>query len=265
MSASAAERLNAGIWHTFDAYAGNASVRWAPPARRVLMAEGTRAAHAYGTTGSAAAALDAVDARAWAEYLKRLALAVVPDGWRMIEAAIEAVIGKVADDIATRAAVRYLRENGAQRTEQITNASRRIIGEQIRIGVTKGETNQEIAERLTGHYKTMSEGRAATIARTEVHAAANYGSLSAAVAAPIPLEKAWLATPDKRTRDTHKAAHGQRREVTAFFNVGGAHMMYPGDSANGAGADLTANCRCSMGYRKIGNAPAPARRPRRAA
>jgi hypothetical protein len=143
----------------------------------------------------------------------------------------------------------------------ISETSREGIRNQIRIGVSKGETQTQIAERIGKHYRSIDAGRASRIARTEVHAAANYGSLSAAEGSSEPLRKRWLATPDNRTRDTHEDAHYQGRGLSQPFEVGNAWLMYPGDTSMGAGPEEVINCRCSLGYERI----APRRKPRRAA
>jgi hypothetical protein len=60
------------------------------------------------------------------------------------------------------------------------------------------------------------------------------------------VSKEWQATPDQRTRETHRIADGQRVPLTAPFQVGGASLMFPGDPTGPVGE--LANCRCSLGY-----------------
>ena len=60
--------------------------------------------------------------------------------------------------------------------------------------------------------------------------------------------KTWWTVGDKRVRNDHKSANGQRRNVSEPFNVGGERLMYPGDRSFGATAKNTANCRCSSLY-----------------
>ena len=124
--------------------------------------------------------------------------------------------------------------------------------------------NDQIAERIRKHYRSISASRAQTIARTEVHAAANYGSLMTAAEQREPMRKIWLATPDGLTRDAHQEMHGQTRLVGEPFTHEGDKLMYPGDSSFGAPGELTVNCRCSLGFERVRRPLKPAK-PRRVA
>lgn len=54
----------------------------------------------------------------------------------------------------------------------------------------------------------------------------------------------WQATLGSvRTRDTHKAAHGQVRQIDEYFDIGGFPMRYPGDP-NGPPQE-SIQCRCT--------------------
>jgi Phage Mu protein F like protein len=249
--------------------------RWAVPMERLLLAEGRRAADAYERTASEGAALHAVDDEQYTAYLNRLWLSTVPLAGNLV--ADQLSPGKAAPalpplrrprapeaipDPFVDAAARWLRVNGGERVQSMTQTSRDEIGNQIRIGVTKGESRQEIAERITKHRRSVTPGRAATIARTEVHAATNYASLEAAKESPAPLLKIWVARAG--ARPAHASAMGQRQLMDDAFVVGGYRMNYPGDPWGGAPASLLVNCRCVMVYEVTRDEPAPRRRPRAA-
>jgi uncharacterized protein with gpF-like domain len=57
----------------------------------------------------------------------------------------------------------------------------------------------------------------------------------------ILTEKEWMATHDKRVRDSHAAIDGETKPTDELFSNG---LMYPGDP-NGAPAEVY-NCRCTM-------------------
>jgi hypothetical protein len=57
-------------------------------------------------------------------------------------------------------------------------------------------------------------------------------------------ELMWLATDDKRTRETHVTADGQRVPVGSRFIVGGAELAFPGDPS-GPPQEVI-QCRCTM-------------------
>lgn len=222
----------------FNLYVNRAIVRWEPRASAILIAEGNRAARGYLDQGEAGA-LDGVLAPVWRTYLDRVWMSTVPKAGELVSV----LLGKAAPDVFVDAAVRYLRQNAGQKVQNITNTSRDEIGNQIRIGVQKGETRTQIAQRITYHRRSITPGRAQTIARTEVHGAANYGSLIAAAEERVPMVKVWQAMGG--ARPTHAAASGQRRALTEPFNVGSALLDHPG--AVGP-PEETINCRCSMTY-----------------
>jgi hypothetical protein len=95
-----------------------------------------------------------------------------------------------------------------------------------------------------------------------------------------PIMKRWLSLMDGRERDTHHEAHNAYAgtanaiPVTQPYVVGGAQLMFPGDTSLGAPLREIVNCRCMSHYfillpdgteRPLYTSPsAPARRQRRA-
>lgn len=118
-----------------------------------------------------------------------------------------------------------------------------------RDGVARGESVAELRERLAG-LATLEEwdGSVLTMTRTEAIGALNAGALGAALDTQARTgrrwTKRWLATRDDRTRATHRAADGQTVPLAERFEVGGAHVQFPGDPRGPAGEVI--NCRCSM-------------------
>ena len=55
------------------------------------------------------------------------------------------------------------------------------------------------------------------------------------------VRKVWVATKDKRTRDTHAALDGESMGIDQPFSNG---LQYPGDP-NGPPEEVI-NCRCAM-------------------
>jgi hypothetical protein len=58
----------------------------------------------------------------------------------------------------------------------------------------------------------------------------------------LPYKK-WVTQHDRRVRHAHALAAGQVQPLSRPFHVGGAAMMYPGDSRT-APIELWAGCRC---------------------
>ena len=231
------------------------SARWVRPAAATLAREGVRAAAVYRESGSEFAALESVDAEDWRKYLGRVWITTAPRAAHMVEDQFTAA--KALDDPFIAATIRWLREFAGGRIQGITDTSRDEIGNQIRIGVSKGETRDEIAARIVKHRRSITPERAQTIARTEVHGAANFGSLTAAREVKVPMDKVWVARAGARPE--HAAASGKRVALADVFRLGGYRMQYPGDSSFGAPAQLIVNCRCVLSY-EIRRAPSGRRR-----
>jgi hypothetical protein len=233
----------------WDTLVERMSVRFAVPAYSLLNAEGRRAAEVFAKTGREAAALGAVEDAPWEDYLSRVWLSTVPLAGELVTIHIPAP-AKAAPTATAQAfvdaAVRYLRFNGADRVGGITQTSRDEIGNQIRIGFSKQESQDQIAARIVKHRRSIAPERAQMIARTEVHAASNFGSLEAARVSHAPLVKIWRARGG--ARPAHASASGQRQQLADVFIVGGYSMDHPGDWSGGAPAALIVNCRCTMTY-----------------
>jgi uncharacterized protein with gpF-like domain len=115
-------------------------------------------------------------------------------------------------------------------------------------GITDGLGVEEIAGNISD-VTGLTAFRAATVARTETHAAATYGAMEEARQTSneigIVLMKEWLPTLDDRTRPEHAAMDGSEPiPMEDKFLVGGEEMDRPGDPS--ASAENTINCRCCI-------------------
>jgi hypothetical protein len=126
-----------------------------------------------------------------------------------------------------------------------------VISSTIARGASAGSSIPEIAADVEEVLDTTAtprwSNRATVIARTETIGALNAGRADAfeAVAEELdqPFEQQWLATLDRRTRPTHRAADGQRVPVGQSFRVGGSMLRRPGDPL-GPGREII-QCRCT--------------------
>ncbi len=123
---------------------------------------------------------------------------------------------------------------------------------EITDGVNDGEGSPEIAARIrtvldaTGSQRWPN--RAEVIAVTEVNRAANAGAFAAGLQAErdegVSMDKVWIDSHDRRVREDHSRADGQRVPIGQPFMVGGFPLMTPGDPVGPA--HLVIACRCSM-------------------
>lgn len=100
------------------------------------------------------------------------------------------------------------------------------------------------AQAIQTVARVDNAARAARIARTEIGAAVNGGSLAAATMLGIAPYKQWVATFDGRTRPDHAHVSGQVVPLRSNFLVGGYSMQHPGDQ--NAPPSETVHCRCTL-------------------
>jgi hypothetical protein len=122
--------------------------------------------------------------------------------------------------------------------EQIVNA--------IKDGYANGDSVARVAAKIEQTTDEISRPRAAALARTDLNALSNGGSLLAASVSGAAPYKVWIATEDSVTRETHSEADGQVVPIDGVFTVGGEECQYPGDPD--LSDDESINCRCALGY-----------------
>lgn len=107
----------------------------------------------------------------------------------------------------------------------------------------------DTASRMVGRYKdSLLQLRGETIARTEAIASLNQSQVEAyrqaidtGTVRPQDVRKVWVATKDKRTRDSHRELDGESVGINERFSNG---LDYPCDPAGPV--EEVANCRCTM-------------------
>ena len=152
---------------------------------------------------------------------------------------------KSETDTWTQNVINTVLTESYDKIEGISKTSKDKIKSLIQKGVQDGLGVDEIARNIRSGVGSMQ--RATLIARTEVIAASNRGSIEGARATGLPMKKVWLSTPDERTRPEHVSVQPVET-IDALFRVGNDDMKYPGDISNGASPSNTINCRCAVGY-----------------
>lgn len=105
----------------------------------------------------------------------------------------------------------------------------------------KNMSERKQAQVIQRRVKRFSIARAARIARTEVHVAANSATNEIASRHGMK-KKVWASAQQARTRPTHAAANGQEVGMDEDFTVGGYPLKHPGDPSGPAKEVI--NCRC---------------------
>lgn len=148
----------------------------------------------------------------------------------------------------------WLARNLGKKITGITETSRKRIAAQILEGTKKGESLPQIAKRIDKFYlESIIPNRSMVIARTEVGAATSWAQHEVALDSDVPMEKEWLSQRDKRVRDTHVVADGQRVGLDDPFVVGEDELQYPRDPS-GSPEEII-ECRCDVLYHVVDEAP----------
>jgi len=159
----------------------------------------------------------------------------------------------------TRLALQYIASELIQeRITSVTNTTRSNVVNAIARGFLEGLGQNDIADLILDTGAQISQARAALIARTEVHGAANYGAVEAAKKTGVASKKEWLSAQDDRTRTIdegdewdHLNFDGTKvgmDEPFVFSSAKGQSdsIMYPGDPSGAAGNVI--NCRCTVAF-----------------
>lgn len=148
----------------------------------------------------------------------------------------------------------WLRSDGAEKITMIAGTTfdqaSKIINDvnaqALADGVGEIQRAKMINDAISKEGGKLSKLRSRVISRTEVHAAANASSYSAAQVTGLPMNKEWVAAGGSRTREHHREANGQMRQLNEMFIVNGEEMRYPHDSSGSA--ENVINCRCTVVY-----------------
>lgn len=138
----------------------------------------------------------------------------------------------------------YARKNATRKSWDIANTTKIKLGRIVAAGIRDELGPAAIASRIRDKFASMSDARSRVIARTETHAAMQYGSLEAAASSDVVESKTWLSAADDRVRDDHLAMNGQTAKLDQSFDGPAEGMMFPGDPSGPA--DQVINCRCVL-------------------
>ncbi len=222
---------------------------------RALSKQMNAAADAIGTGGSVAGAVLLNSAGLNSAFLRTYKTAAPLVGRRIIEQAkslhgsrhiIAKADGVPVLQLWNAQIARFIAAFGAQRVQQVNQTTIDQIARIVSNSYNDGAPVVEVQKRIRDAIPAFSAVRSRAIARTETHAGAMGGSLSAAHVIEIDTRKRWNATEDGRTRPDHADADGQIRDLDQWFAVGGDPMQHPGDP--GADAANVVNCRCVLDY-----------------
>jgi HK97 family phage portal protein len=241
------------IWRSADAAARTLEARWERAMQRLFTRqEESTVARLTGKRGRqllregrSADASEVFDEQFWAAETRQVAedlyeQVVVTAGTQL------AARFEIDFDLATPWVEEFIALRSNQLAGGVTQTTYEAIQRELTEGVSKGESIDDLAERIRSLFRQTYAKRAETVARTEVISA--YNGATAAGGAALPADvvagQEWISTRDGRTRSAHASVDGQVVPIGATFTVGGQALAYPGDPAGGA--KNTVNCRCTL-------------------
>jgi hypothetical protein len=144
----------------------------------------------------------------------------------------------------------WVSKQSLRKAQLIADTDRDDVLAAISKGLAEGEGVATIAKQIRD-VTGLTAFRAATVARTETHAAATFGSIESVREAErqlgVTMVKSWLPTLDQRTRPEHAAmAASDPIPMDDKFIVGGEPMDRPGDTS--ASPENLINCRCAIAF-----------------
>jgi len=142
--------------------------------------------------------------------------------------------------------IRSWMEKQADETSEVINVTtHKKLTSEFEASFAAGETRDDLIKRITTAYDGISKGRAASIARTEVHSVNQYANIEGYRQANMPI-KIWVSVIDSETRGMdfmdeadHVSMDGEEVPLDMPFSNG---LMYPGDKRGGPSEYI--NCRC---------------------
>lgn len=170
-----------------------------------------------------------------------------------IEAVMAPVLREagISFDVTNPLAAKALASSGAKITH-IADTTRLNAMRIIRSAHDNGLSIPQTADALQVGMSAASPVRATMIARTELAAAVNGGSLAAVSivgdATGSSYMKRWLTAPGAPfpRHELYEGLDGQTVALEEAFTVGDSELQYPGDPDGDPGESI--NCRCTLAY-----------------
>jgi HK97 family phage portal protein len=150
-------------------------------------------------------------------------------------------------DVYDEAVQNFIANTVAHKVVLVTDTTKEMIRKIIAASEAQGWSIPQIANAIdTMYLDQIIPNRSVVIARTEVIGASNAGSRYAAQQTGLPLEKEWISTRDKRTRESHDELDGEKRPMDEPYSNG---LLFPGDPSGTAKEVI--QCRCTEGYNVV--------------
>jgi len=179
---------------------------------------------------------------------ERLTVRVNPEYLATVEAwgkrALEKIGASPKFDLLNPLFAPFVAEQSTTKiTGYVSDTTREELRASLEEGVRAGESIRDLRDRVEDVFDAADQVRASAIARTEVVGAANWATSQAHKVSGVVSKRAWVATRDGRTRETHAAMDGQEVGINdKFTSPSGSTADHPGAFGDAA-EDI--QCRCA--------------------
>ena len=259
-TAEQARERRARQWRSFDSTVGPLERKWAKRWQKFFdrQAKATlaRLEGKRGRQMLARGADDGVDpaeifdTEYWLAETDDFAQAMYEDTLAASFQAFNAQIG-ISFDLDAPFARSFIERRANQLAGKVTQTTYDGIKKVLADEALAGKSIPDIAAAIQGLFAQTYNGRATTVARTEVISGYNGGTVEAAQQTDgVVEEMEWISTIDDRTRGNddrdeydHLSMDGERVPLGDPFDVQGDEVEYPGDPSGDAGNVI--NCRCT--------------------
>ena len=146
--------------------------------------------------------------------------------------------------MAPKSALKFIRGRD-KLLESVGDTAQAQLNTALANGLAKGETTEQLSDRVRGVFNNLQNFEARRIAMTETSATYGFTRNEAMNEAGVEY-KSWLSSHGPTVREAHAAAEEQYGDapipIDEPFVVDGEELMYPGDESGSPGNVI--NCHC---------------------
>ncbi len=181
-------------------------------------------------------------------FSRELLAALEPVTQSVMQRAGDELYSEIGQDdpwkMAPKSALKFIR--GREKLlESVGDTAQAQLNTALANGLAKGETTEQLADRVRGVFNNLQNFEARRIAMTETSATYGFTRNEAMNEAGVEY-KSWLSSHGPTVREAHAAAEEQYGDapipLDEPFVVDGEELMYPGDESGSPGNVI--NCHC---------------------
>jgi SPP1 gp7 family putative phage head morphogenesis protein len=148
-------------------------------------------------------------------------------------------------DLENKRARKFIGDKTAKFAKEVNDTTAKELAATLKQGFADGESVSKLASRVRKVYDKADTSRSIMIARTEIIASSNAGTLEGFEQSGVVQEKEWLSSRDERVRESHlPPLDGQVVKLKEDFTSNDGNQA-PAPGAFGL-AEEDVQCRCTI-------------------